>query len=152
MDHLHCYHRSLQSKLIRTEAVNVIRITHEQDHSGRFVDDTAFYTLCNYIFGTCRGTVTEMAITRIALHLCVRSHQIDWDGFPVPMFMTNALCKLCTYRTHSTLHPLQLLAPLFYLHQFPAKIYLLPTYASSASVTPTNERKLKTHRTILYAV
>ena len=113
MDHLHCYHRSLQSKLIRTEAVNVIRITHEQDHSGRFVDDSAFYALCNYIFGTCRGTVAEIAVTRIALHSCVRSHQIDWDGFPVPMFMTNALCKLCTYRTHSTIHPLQLLAPTF---------------------------------------
>ena len=149
MDHLHYYHRSLQSKWIIAEAVNVIRITHEQDYSGRFVDDSAFYALCDYIFGTCRGTVAEMAVTRIALHSCVRSHQIDWDGFPVPMFMTNALC---TYRTHSTLHPLQLLAPFFYLHQFPVKIYLLPTYASSASVTPTNESKVKTHRTILCTV
>ena len=132
--------------------MNVIRITREQDNSGRFVDDSAFYALCNYIFGTCRGTVAEIAVTRITLHSFVRSHQIDWDGFPVPMFMTNALCKLCTYRTHLTLHPLQLLAPLFYLHQFPAKIYLLPTYASSASVTPTNERKVKTHLAILCTV
>ena len=82
--------------------MNVIRITCEQHHSGRFVDDSAFYVVYGYIFGTCRGTVAEMALTHIALFPGARklgvsgTHCLRMRGFPGFSGELGNFCKICS--------------------------------------------------------
>ena len=47
--------------------------------------------------------------------------------------------------------PPSFICPPYFPHEFAADVYLSPIYAHPpASVTPTNERKVRTNRTILY--
>ena len=64
-------------------------------------------------------------------------------------FQLNKLTS--TVLTRHYIRPLRLYAPPYYLHEFGAEVYLSIQFTPpSASATPTNERKVRTHRTTLY--
>ena len=94
--------------------MNVIRITCEQHHSGRFVDDSAFYVVYGYIFGTCRGTVAEMALTHIALFPGARklgvsgTHCLRMCGSPGFSGELGNFCKICSITLSSVCQSISL--------------------------------------------